>query len=246
MEIIIAGAGSIGTALGHILVGKSDLNVRLLTIEPRVAETINKENINQKYFPNIKLNPKLKATTNARILEQADIIFLAIPSVAVVDYLVDHKAYFDEDCIIINLAKGFGKDNKTIPENLEKEFTNTICTLKGPSFAREMANNNPTSFTLASKNKDVFKVFSDLFFDTNIFLDFSTDVIGTELASILKNIYAIILGIVDAHFNSSNLRFLILTQAFNEMKRILKFYGCRRRLYSKRNLSLRKKDQALC
>ena len=229
MEIIIAGAGSIGTALGHILTGKQNLNVSLLTNEPKVAETINKENINQKYFPNIKLDPKLKATTNARILQQADVIFLAIPSVAVVDYLIDNRTYINDNCVIVNLAKGFGKENKTIPQNLEVEFTNTICTLKGPTFAREMANNSPTSFTLASRNKEVFKLFSNIFSGTNIFLDFSTDVIGTELSSILKNIYAIILGIVDAHFNSSNLRFLILTQAFNEMKTILEFYGGKRK-----------------
>ncbi len=57
--------------------------------------------------------------------------------------------------------------------------------------------------------------------DTPIFLDFTKDVEGVEYLSILKNIYAIILGIVDANFDSPNLRFLILTKAFDEMRRIL-------------------------
>jgi glycerol-3-phosphate dehydrogenase (NAD(P)+) len=44
---------------------------------------------------------------------------------------------------------------------------------------------------------------------------------GVEYLSILKNIYAIILGIVDANFDSPNMRFLILTKAFDEMRRIM-------------------------
>ncbi|MFH1936041.1 MAG: NAD(P)H-dependent glycerol-3-phosphate dehydrogenase, partial [Bacteroidota bacterium] len=55
--------------------------------------------------------------------------------------------------------------------------------------------------------------------------DFSPDITGVEILSILKNIYAIVLGIVDAQFNSPNLRFLILTKAFREMRRILLHFG---------------------
>jgi len=224
-EIVIIGAGSIGTALGHILSAKKDLNVSLLTIESDVADSINKIKINQKYFPNIKLDSKIKATTNTRILQHADFIFMAIPSVAVVDYLIKNRDYIRNSSIIVNLAKGFGKENETIVSSLERDFDNPVCTLKGPAFARELVNNSPTSFTLATKNRDHYRYFSEIFENTNIFLDFSTDVIGVELSSILKNIYAIILGIVDAHFNSSNLRFLVLTRAFNEMKEIIRFYG---------------------
>jgi glycerol-3-phosphate dehydrogenase (NAD(P)+) len=64
-------------------------------------------------------------------------------------------------------------------------------------------------------------VFKSLFEKTEIYLDFTTDVHGIEILSILKNIYAIVVGIVDAHFNSPNLRFLILTKAFDEMHKIL-------------------------
>ena len=90
-NIVFLGAGSIGTALGNSLAVRSDLNVSLLSIEKDVVDTITTSHINQKYFPNIRLNPKLQATTNTRILEDADIIMLAIPSVAVVDYLQSLK-----------------------------------------------------------------------------------------------------------------------------------------------------------
>jgi glycerol-3-phosphate dehydrogenase (NAD(P)+) len=97
--------------------------------------------------------------------------------------------------------------------------------MKGPSFAREIINNLPTAFTLASKKDKHFKLFDSIFENTSVQMDYTTDVMGVELASILKNIYAIIVGIVDANFDSPNLRSLILTKAINEMRVIISKFG---------------------
>ena len=226
-NISIIGSGSIATALGNILSVKNNLNVTLLSIEDDVVDSINKSNINYKYFPNIKLNSNLKATTDNKILNSANVVFLAIPSSVTVDFILSLKNELNKNSILVNLAKGFGNENQTIVECLEDKIPNPVCSLKGPTFARELINKSPTAFTLGARNKNIFKLFSEIFKDTNIFIDFSTDVIGVEILSILKNIYAIAVGIVDAHFNSANLRFLFLTKAFNEMKDILIEYGGR-------------------
>ena len=55
------------------------------------------------------------------------------------------------------------------------------------------------------------------------------DLVGTELSSILKNVYAIIIGIVDAHYNSPNLRSLVLTRSINEMRYLLSRFGGKER-----------------
>ena len=110
-------------------------------------------------------------------------------------------------------------------ECLKQNFSNPACTLKGPSFAKEIINRIPTGFTLGYIGDDVKKEISSLFQGTTIYLDFSEDIQGVEILSILKNIYAIALGIVDAQFNSPNLRFLILTRAFREMMHIMLHFG---------------------
>jgi glycerol-3-phosphate dehydrogenase (NAD(P)+) len=74
--------------------------------------------------------------------------------------------------------------------------------MKGPTFARDIINNQPTAFTVGSTDARHFPRFSKLFRDTNIYLDFSTDVQGVEILSILKNIYAIVAGITDASFDA--------------------------------------------
>ncbi|MCF8302384.1 MAG: hypothetical protein K9I94_03835 [Bacteroidales bacterium] len=219
------GAGAIGTALGNILAIKDELDVCLVTIEEDVAYSITNEHINQKHFPNIPLHHKLKASVQETELEQAGIIFLAIPSSATLSYLQKISDHIPDDAVLVNLAKGFGNENQTIIESLREHFKNPVITLKGPSFAREIINRMPTGFTVGAEDDKFFKLFGQIFDKTEVHLDYSTDIKGVEILSILKNIYAIVMGIVDAHFNSPNLRFMMLTKAFNEMKKILIRFG---------------------
>jgi glycerol-3-phosphate dehydrogenase (NAD(P)+) len=211
---------------------RNDLEVSLLSIETDVVETINQQHVNRKYFPNIPLNPALKATCGEKILKSADVIFIAIPSVSVVEYFRQIQNFISAETVIINLAKGFGCNNHLIYNCLAQFIPNQVCALKGPSFAREIINNSPTAFTLASGNKELCQQLEPLFDGTNIITDISTDLTGVEILSILKNIYAISIGIVDAHFNSPNLRFMMFTRAFSEMRKILlRFGGCEETMF---------------
>jgi len=224
-NIVFMGAGSIGTALGNSLAVRPDLQVSLLSVEHDVVETITASHINQKYFPNIRLAKELHATTDENVLSDAGVVFIAIPSVAVVDYMQKIKHLLPEDAILVNLAKGFGCNRQIISECLAEHLVNPVCALKGPSFAREIINNSPTAFTLASTDETICKLLEPVFDDTNIFIDSTSDLLGVEIISILKNIYAILIGIVDAHFNSPNLRFMMFTRAFNEMRNLLIHFG---------------------
>lgn len=221
VNICIAGAGTIGTALGHVLASKDNLNVTLLSVEAEVVEDINLKHVNTVYFPQIRLEKRLVATCDNKVLQTADIIFLAIPSVAVVSYIHSLKAFINPHAVLVNLAKGFGDGNETIVKDLQKVIANPVCTLKGPTFARELINQMPTAMTVGADDERIFSQLSQVFDTTTIHTDYTTDVTGVEILSILKNIYAIIIGIVDAHFDSPNLRFMIFTKAFNEMRYIL-------------------------
>lgn len=224
-NIVVVGAGSIGTAIGNSLAVRDDLKVTLLSIELDVVSTIKETHINQKYFPSIRLHPMLQATSDDSILLKSEIILLAIPSNAIMNYLRKVKELLPSDSILINLAKGFGANNLLIPDCIHEEFSNPVYSLKGPSFAREIINNTPTAFTLSGQDRTLSENLSSVFKGTNLHVDFSEDIRGVEVLSILKNIYAIIIGIVDAHFNSPNLRFMIFTKAFNEMRTVLQYYG---------------------
>lgn len=224
-SIVFIGSGAIATSLGNILAADEDNEVQLLSIEQDVIESVNHFHINNHYFPNFLLHPHLRASNSKEILLEADVVFLALPSVAAVEYIELSKHLLSPEAILVNLAKGFGNDRQLIPDALSNITSNTQAVMKGPSFAREIINRQPTAFTIASENTGCFDVFNELFDQTSIYLDFSTDVKGVEYASILKNIYAIIIGIVDANFDSPNLRSLVLARSINEMRRLLIHFG---------------------
>lgn len=224
-NIIFIGSGAIATSLGNILAANQGHEVQLLSVEQDVVESVNKEHVNFKYFPNYQLHPLLKATHEKTVLKQADVVFLAIPSTAIVTYLHQNLAFIRPDALLVNLAKGFGNESDIIPDCLAAFLKNPIVSMKGPSFAREIINRQPTAFTIACADPNAFEVFDGLFDDTTIHLDFTQDVKGVEYASILKNIYAIIIGIVDANFDSPNLRSLVLSKAINEMRSLITAFG---------------------
>ena len=224
-RITFIGAGVIGTALGNILADNHLLEVTLHTIEPQIAEEITRGHVNSRFFPMLQLNGRLASTTDNRVLERSDLIFLAIPSVAVADYLESIRSHIPPETLLVNLAKGFGCGNRTVCQCLAERFPNPLCTLKGPSFARDIINRIPTSFTLGYSEEEHRKRVEKLFEGTGIFLDYSTDITGVEILSILKNMYAIVMGVIDAQFDSPNLRFMVLTKSFREMRRILLHYG---------------------
>lgn len=225
MNIIFIGAGAIGTSLGNAMAKNPANRVTLVSIESEVVHSIRDHHINHKYFPGIPLDRNLLATTDVRAMRDAGFIFMAIPSVETVRYLTEHKDYIPREAVVVNLAKGFGEKNCTIIQCLKEFLPNPVCPMKGPTFARDIINNQPTAFTVGSDDPALFPRFGEVFLGTNIYLDFSTDVQGVEILSILKNIYAIVAGITDASFDAPNLRSLVLTKAFKEMRRVLKEFG---------------------
>lgn len=222
-DIIFIGAGAIATALGNVLARSRKTEIHMITVEGDVAESINRDHLNYKYFPSVPLENNLVASSDFSKLEQRAVVFIAIPSVVTVDFLIDKNIH--PESLLVNLAKGFGSCSLTIIECLEKSLPNPVCSLKGPSFAREIINNQPTSFTVGSARYEDFEVLRSLFSKTNIYLDYSGDVAGVEYLSILKNIYAIAIGVVDAQYDSLNLKFMIFTRAMNEIKFILDCFG---------------------
>lgn len=225
-KICVVGAGAIGTALAHALAQNTSLDVIVYSIESQVIESINQTQYNIKYFPNTKLTWRLKATGDINILSESEFIFLAIPSSVMKDFILESKHLFKADAVLINMAKGLSKDEYfTVAESIQANVDQKVATMKGPTFARDLIDKIPTAFTLGTVHEDLFPRFKEMVNGTNIYLDYSNDLRGVELLSTMKNIYAIATGILDAQFDSPNLRFMFLTKAFYEMRTILIHFG---------------------
>ena len=223
-RIVVAGGGVFGTAMAERLAWNTDNSVVIHSIEKEVVETINSQHRNVKYFPTRFLNMNLSASSDYSVFSDADAVFLVIPSKAIVSFSQEMKKYTgSNEPLIINLAKGMSDDGAFITEKIP--FRNT-ASMKGPSFAIEVLNGLPTAFTFGGVESDYLYVRDQLFPGTSLMLDHTDDVRGVELTSILKNMYAIAIGLVAGRYSSPNVEFLVYTKAVNEMRRFLSLYGC--------------------
>ena len=213
-NIVVAGGGVFGTAIAERLAWNTDNNVIIHSVEAEVVQTINGQHRNVKYFPTRFLNINLKATEDYSVFADADAIFLVIPSKAIVSFSNEIKKYTaDRQPLVINLAKGMSEEGAFITENIP--FSRT-ASMKGPSFAIEVLNGLPTAFTFGGKKEDYLYVKNEVFRNTSLLLDHTDDVRGVELTSILKNMYAIAIGLVSGRYSSPNVDFLVYTRAVNE------------------------------
>ena len=224
-KICIIGAGSFGTALANCLALNHQNELLLFSIEPDVVHDINVYHKNSKYLLHTQLSDRIGATADLQDTLKCDILMLAIPSRHVMDFVLENKRVIESAGLVVNLAKGFGRDSKNIAEDLEENITVPVGCLKGPSFASELINHSPTAFTFSSREPLYFEEMVQVCRGTNLHLDFTTDMTGVEILSIVKNVYAIILGIFDATLNSANSRFMVFTRAVNEIRSILKRFG---------------------
>ena len=106
MRTVVIGSGSWGTALAQVL---QDNHQEVLVYGVAEAEVndINENHKNSKYFGDVELNPELKATTDIQCIKGADIVLLAVPTIAIDPICHQINDILDKKTIIINVSKGF-------------------------------------------------------------------------------------------------------------------------------------------
>lgn len=220
MKVSLVGLGNLGTAIGDLVVRNGHEAIGW-EYNPDVVEEINGRRLNSRYLAGVELAPGLQASGDLRqVVAAGEILFVAIPSVFVQSTLGPVRDHLAEDVTIVNMAKGIDQTTgltsfQTIAHLFPK---NPKVMLSGPSVANEFARGLPTVVVLAGKEaSDLLAVASVL--DNDYFRTrFSDDEIGVELGGILKNIYAIGLGMFDGKsITSVNFRAVYLTVALEEI-----------------------------
>lgn len=224
-RIYVVGAGCFGTAIANSLAQNKRNQVVVYAKESEVVESINSQAENALYFPGRKINENILAVDDFSKVSDSDFVFLAVPSGVIEAVACEIKEMLSPKTIVINLAKGLAADGRTLVEGLEEILDNCIASLKGPTFAVEMLSGNSSALTVAANNESDFAAISFLFDKTNILLDFTLDIKGCEMLGVLKNIYAIAIGVVSGQCNSPNVSFLVFSKVLNEIRTILAALG---------------------
>ena len=226
MNILVLGGGTFGTAIANELSVNTENNVVLFSRSQQKVDEINFCHTNKSCFPNKHLTKFLSATSDNNEIKKADVIFIALPSTVIIENLLILQSYFKDDAFFVNLSKGLFAEGVTIVESIKELIgIDNIVTLKGPSFAVEVMEHADTLLTLGYSTNQQYEIISTIIKNTCLHIDCTTDIRGVEVLSVLKNIYALVIGVVDAKYNSPNTRFMILTKAFSEARILLRSLG---------------------
>jgi glycerol-3-phosphate dehydrogenase (NAD(P)+) len=219
----LIGLGNLGTAIGNLVAGNGHAVIGW-EHNPQVVDEINQTHSNTRFLPGVSLDPKLKATHSLlEVIDECPVIFIALPSVFIESTLGKVKEQMNPQAILVNMAKGIDRTSGlTSFQVLICMFPkNSGIMLSGPSIASEFALGLPTVVVLAGQNRNDLLTVSHLLDNTSFRTRFSEDAIGVELGGVLKNIYAIGLGMFDGQgIRSVNFRAAYLTIALEEMARI--------------------------
>ena len=225
MKVSIIGAGSFGTAIAQVLAENTD-NIYLLARNEKVIESINKKHENKWYHPGIKLNEKIKAANiKSDHIIDSDYIFLAVPSGSLRSIVRSINSRL-EDKKIISCIKGIEYPSLKPMTTVVQEETSSraVFCISGPNFADELIRGVTSGITIGAPKKYQEDI-ADLLESQNIIIDYSENIKGVEFCGILKNVYAVAMGILDGQITGKNHKYTLLTLCFKEMKRILDKMG---------------------
>ena len=229
MSLAVLGGGSWGTALGGQLC-RAGHGVRLWLRDAAVAEEINRRHRNHAYLPGIELPPELSATTDlAEAVSGAGTVFVVIPSEFCRGVYRQLRAHARDNAVIVSGTKGIEIDTlRRMSEVAAEEVPGrSLAVLSGPSFALEVAREQPTTVVVASADLKVAEAVQHLV-STRTFRAYSSDdVVGVELAGSLKNVIAIAAGIVDGVGYGHNTVAALVTRGLAEIARLAVAAGAR-------------------
>ena len=219
-KITVLGAGGWGMALAISAYGSGN-EVNIWTPFPEEVEMLLKNRGNERLLSGIKLPEEIGVTTDLSVAKGSAVTIIATPSVAV-RQTAKRLSAMEDFGIVVNVAKGFEKDNLIrLSEVIAEELPLAqVAVLSGPSHAEEVARGIPTSVVVASKSAITAQIVQSIMSGDNLRIYTSDDLVGVELGGALKNVIAIAAGFCDGLGLGDNSKAALITRGLAEMARL--------------------------
>jgi glycerol-3-phosphate dehydrogenase (NAD(P)+) len=226
----VIGAGNFGSVIANILA--MNRRVILYARDEAVVNSILKTRVHRGY----SMSPHVEPTSDlAYLASQCDVIFPMVPSAHFRDMMRKLSPYLHPYHILIHGTKGF---DITLPEGqtiesvskLTREQVKTMSEvireesvvvrvgcLAGPNLAKELAQRQPGATVVASHFHEVIQIGKKLLRNDRFQVYENSDIVGVEIAGVLKNIIAIASGALSGLGYGENAKGLLISRGAVEM-----------------------------
>ncbi len=225
-KFAVIGGGSWATAIAKMLCENQE-KIAWYMRSTYALEHLKLQKHNPNYLSSVAFDTnKLQLTNDINEAVQfADIIIFAIPSAFLSAELEKMTASL-EGKIIFSAIKGIVPETSLIVGEHFHEIFNipydNIGVITGPCHAEEVALERLSYLTIACSDKtkamDVAKNLTSYYIKTKT----SDDIVGTEYAAVLKNIYSIAAGIAHGLGYGDNFQAVLMSNAIREMKKFIR------------------------
>lgn len=226
LKFAVIGGGSWATAIAKMLcVNLSEISWYMRN--DAAIEHIQKYKHNPNYLSSVEFDiNKLKLTNNINeAVAYADYIIFAIPS-AFLDAELKNLTVSLADKIIFSAIKGIVPETSLIVgEHFHIQYDipyYNIGVITGPCHAEEVALERLSYLTIACGDPEKASIVAKTLSGNYIKAKISDDIIGTEYAAMLKNIYSIAAGIAHGLGYGDNFQSVLMSNAIREMKKFIR------------------------
>lgn len=227
-KITVLGDGAWGTAIAAHLAAKS-YPVTLWCYNKSVADSINNNHKNQQFLPDITLPTNITAITDLETaIKGASWILECVPVKFMREIIEATKPFvrFEQKWAV--LSKGIENDTLLFSSQIIEDIIGDqvkIAAISGPSFAADLALQQPTAVMIASKDTDLSQELKQIMQASYFKAEVTQDIIGVQACAAVKNIVAIATGMLNASGYTDNTKAMLITCALNEMAKFCEFLG---------------------
>jgi glycerol-3-phosphate dehydrogenase (NAD(P)+) len=221
MKCAVLGAGAWGAALADQLARNAHA-VRLWAYEPDVAESVNSSHTNR-FLADVALHPSIIASTDMKsVVSGAEAVVLVAPSHVTRAVAEAAQPHLSRDASIVVASKGIEQHSLARMTQVAVDVFGPRSTiaLSGPSFALEVARQQPTAIVAACTQREPAEWVQMLFHGPAFRVYTQHDVIGVELGGAVKNVMAVATGIAEGLGLGFNARAALITRGLAEMTRL--------------------------
>ena len=224
-KIALIGTGAYGLGVSISLLKKNE-SVSMWVENEDKAKFLNNNKKHANILPNIEIPANITFSNDLdEVIKGTNIVFIAVAA-----KYIDNIAKKFSKLNIINkhfciLSKGIEQNTCEFVTDVFKKYikTKNLSVISGPSFAIDMAHNEPVGLSIASKNIKTIKEIKKVLSSDTVKLRTSNDIIGVELCGSVKNVIAIASGILEGLGYNESTRSFLITESLHDIKSLI--YG---------------------
>ena len=221
MNMAVIGAGSWGTTVASL--AAANTTTTLWARRPEIVESINTHHINPDYIGGIGLSPNLRASMSLEdTVSSADIVVMAVPSQGFRHVLSEASQFIRPWVPVVSLSKGLEAGSMLRMSQVANEVLpgHPVAVLTGPNLASEISVGQPAASVVAIDDAVIATALQELFSSPTFRVYTNPDVVGCEIAGVVKNVIAIASGIAMGMGFGDNTRATLITRGLAEMTRL--------------------------